>query len=120
MFMNVIECLRVVREHSRTFEVINDVRRRSKTFRDVQKMTIWLSDIVYVKRKKKFFLSLNVHGIQMKKLCTFVFLCYIKEYNLIFSLDISVYFKIGFAYFLSYIRRPNVSFFRKNILKIFL
>ena len=46
MFMNVIECLRVVREHSRTFEIINDVRRRSETFRDVQKMTIWLSDIV--------------------------------------------------------------------------
>ena len=37
MFMNVIECLRVVREHSRTFEIINDVRRRSETFRDVQR-----------------------------------------------------------------------------------
>ena len=47
MFMNVIECLRVVREHSRTFEIINDVRRRSETFRDVQKMTIWLSNIVH-------------------------------------------------------------------------
>ena len=56
----------------------------------------------------------------MKKLCTFVFLNYIKEDNLIFSFDISVYFNIGAAYFLSYIRRPNVSFSRKDILKIFL
>ena len=37
----------------------------------------------------------------MKKLCTFVFLYYIKEDNLIFSLDISVYFNIAFAYFLN-------------------
>ena len=50
MFMNVIECLRVVREHSRTFEIINDVRRRSETFRDDQKMTIWLSDIVCINK----------------------------------------------------------------------